>query len=318
MWIPRLRGILVAALLAVVATGCGGSGARTFSGEGTTDAGGGGELTYAIAAAPVALDPLAANTPSRQAVVSQLYEPLVAALDEPYGGARDRPGLALGWQPSGDLRVWTFRLRRGIEFQDGEAFNANAVAVNVQRWQNDLRGRLLLPSLVAEDAPRPDLVRMIFSLPQPGLPSVLDDPRLGIVSPQAIESLGGLPADLERVRGVGTGPFEIRSRGNEMLRLSRFRRWWGSPIGLGPALDRVAFTVIADDDERVQALRAGEVRVAAELPQEAAESLAGDPLLTVAGENGDAALGFQRSVRGIDSSVPTSLNGVWLSLLPGI
>jgi ABC-type transport system substrate-binding protein len=314
----RLRGILVAALLAVVAAGCGGGGARTFSGEGTTDAGGGGELSYAIAAAPAALDPLAANTPSRQAVISQLYEPLVAALDEPYGGARDRRGLALGWQPSEDLRVWSFRLRRGIEFQDGEAFNADAVAANFQRWRSDLRGRLLLPSLIAEDAPRPDLVRMIFSLPQPGLPSVLDDPRLGIVSPQAIESLGGLPADLERVRGVGTGPFQIRSRSDERLLMSRNRRWWGSPIGLGPALDRVAFTVIADDDERVQALRDGEVRVAAELPPEAAESLAGDPLLSVAGDNGDAALGFQRSVRGIDTSVPGALNGVWLSLLPGI
>jgi hypothetical protein len=86
---------------------------------------------------------------------------------------------------------------------------------------------------------------MTKPLPQPGLSSVVDDPRLGIVSPQAIESLGGLPADLERVRGVGTGPFEVRSRREDRLQMSRYRRWWGSPIGLGPALDRVVFPVIA-------------------------------------------------------------------------
>jgi peptide/nickel transport system substrate-binding protein len=313
----RLRGILVAALLPVLAAGCGGSGARSFSGQGPTDAGGGGELTYAIADDPGGLDPLAADGYSRQAVVSQLYEPLVAALDEPYGGARDRRGLALGWQASGDLRVWSFRLRSGVEFQNGELLDAGAVVANAERWRTDPRGQLLLPSLIAADAPRPDLVRMIFSLPQPGLPSVLDDPRLGLVAPEAIESLGGPGSDLERARRVGTGPFELHSRSAGRLTLSRFRRWWGSPLGLGPALDRIGFTVTPDDAARARALRTGEVRVAAELSPSAAREIAADPLLTVAGAGGGTPLGFERSVRGIESFAPAPLNGVWLALLPG-
>ena len=311
----RLPGILVAALLAALAAGCGGSGARTFSGQGTSDAGGGGELDYALAAPAGPLDPLAAADYSQQTVVSQLYEPLVAALDEPYGGARGRRGLALGWHSSRDLRVWSFRLRPGIQFQNGEALSAATVAANAERWRTDSRGQLLLPSLLAADAPRPDLVRMIFSVPQSRLPSLLDDPRLGIVAPEALAAVGsGL--DLERARRAGTGPFEVRSRSPERLTLARVPRWWGSSAGLGPALDRIVFTTISDAAGRVQALRDGDVRVAAELSAADAVALSHDPLITVVGADGVTPLGFERSVRGIEGFAPVPLNGVWLALLP--
>ena len=134
------RGIWVAVLLAAALPGCGGEGATRFSGEAVTDAGGGGELVFAIAVDPGSLDPLRASSGSAQIVARQVFEPLVESLDGPYGEGNDRRGLALGWSPSGDFRVWSFQLRAGVRFQDGSPFNAGAVLANVSRWRTVARG----------------------------------------------------------------------------------------------------------------------------------------------------------------------------------
>jgi ABC-type transport system substrate-binding protein len=44
------------------------------------------------------------------------------------------PGLAESWlQDAGDRKKWTFKLRRGVSFQDGTPFNADAVIWNLDR-----------------------------------------------------------------------------------------------------------------------------------------------------------------------------------------
>jgi peptide/nickel transport system substrate-binding protein len=309
-----LRGVLAAALLApaILAIGCGGSGATRFSGTALRAAGGGGTLRFAIPSAPARLDPLRAATSSDQYVDRQLFEPLVATLDGPYASARGRPGLALGWRHSGDFRIWSFRLRAGVRFQDGTPFNANVVLANAERWRAIAQGRALLPGLVAADAPRPDLARLILSEPLRDLPRRLADSRLGLVSPSALRP-GGAP--LSRVAQAGSGPFLLAERSPEQVSLTRYRAWWGSSHGLGPALDAIVFSALPEQAARVRVLRQGEVRVASELDRRAAETVRSDPLLTVVSARSGHALGLERSVRGIDGIHPQSLAGVWLALV---
>ena len=45
-----------------------------------------------------------------------------------------RPMLAERWEPSDDLRTWTFRLRDGVTWHNGDRFTAEHVAWNVARW----------------------------------------------------------------------------------------------------------------------------------------------------------------------------------------
>lgn len=45
-----------------------------------------------------------------------------------------RPMLAESWEPSDDLRTWTFNLRRGVTWHNGEAFVADHVRWNIERW----------------------------------------------------------------------------------------------------------------------------------------------------------------------------------------
>ena len=42
-------------------------------------------------------------------------------------------GVATEWEPSQDLKTWTFKLRHGAEFHNGETIDANAVKWNIER-----------------------------------------------------------------------------------------------------------------------------------------------------------------------------------------
>jgi hypothetical protein len=78
---------------------------------------------------------------------------------------------------------------------------------------------------------------------------------------------------------------------------------------------------VPDEARRAALLRDGAVRVAAGFGTSAARALARDPLLAVAGGPDRAGvgawIGFERSVRGIESAAPAPLSGVWLALLAG-
>ena len=45
-----------------------------------------------------------------------------------------RPMLAESWEVSEDLKTWTFNLRRGVKWHNGDAFVADHVVFNVKRW----------------------------------------------------------------------------------------------------------------------------------------------------------------------------------------
>lgn len=322
---PRVRGTAVACLALALLAGCGGGGGPPFGGAGPPRAGEGGRLFYAIAEGPGSLDPLHAESFSAQLVARQIFEPLTARLRGPYSeGKPPRPGLATGWTHSGDFRVWSFRLRSGLRFQDGMPLDAGAVEANAERWRSDPVGQSLVPGLLAVAAPRPDAVRLILAEPLPDLPARLADPRLGIVSPPALSPKSGVGASFLGARRAGSGPFELRGRVASITVLERNRRWWGSDLQLGPSLEEVVFRIVPDEVRRAALLRDGAVRVAAGFGTSAARALARDPLLAVAGgpdgaggSGAGAWIGFERSVRGIESAAPTPLSGVWLALLGG-
>jgi peptide/nickel transport system substrate-binding protein len=312
-WLGGATAIVLGVALFTGAAGCGG-GATRFPATELPRAGGGGTLAYALAGDAGSLDPLRAGTPSRRLVSRQIFEPLVATLQGPYERVRDRRGLAFEWQASPDRRVWSFRLRPDVRFQDGTPFNASAVIANATRWRTDPAGQRILPELLAADAPRPDLARIILGIPVANLPHRLADPRLGLISPRALPDLSASPRP-EDVAESGSGPFELLAEqppGSVLLR--RNRRWWGTRLGLGPALDRIEFREVPDGDKRVTLLRRGLVRVAGGLRKRDVDRLSHDPLLSIVGDGSDF-LAMERSVRGITEPVPQPLSGVWLTLI---
>jgi peptide/nickel transport system substrate-binding protein len=307
----------LALTLALLLAGCGGDDDDEGGSAGLRLAGGGGNLSYALSAPPATLDPLAASDRTSQTVSRQVYEPLVARLVGPYDSPTVEPGLALSAEPSANSSVWTLTLRTGVRFQDGTPFNAGAVLANSRRWTTLPKGRGLLPGLFAVDAPRPDQVRFLLDAPDPDLASRLASPRLGIVSPRALEPQAGARARIRTTEGAGTGPFELGTVSDTGIELSRNGAWWGSPLGLGPSLDDVAFVVEPMPERRLALLEGGAVQVADALGPAELAAVAGDPLLSAIG-GPRLGIGVERSVRGLDSAraVPV-LSGVWLTDISG-
>ncbi len=169
--------------------------------------------------------------------------------------AQTVPDLAMAWSASDDATVWTFTLREGVTFHNGNAFTAEDVVFSLLRTQSEVidspvkDGLALIESVEATD----DLTAVVtLSSGHADFPLLLRDYRVRILD---AETCGG---DLDALceTGVGTGPFklvELDSLGT--TRLERFDDYWDGPAQL-QAMEIIA---IADQQARVAALQAGQI-----------------------------------------------------------
>lgn len=125
-----VRTLVAAISLALVAAACGGSDSDSDSaGTGQTgstttgEAKRGGVFRVAIGE-PAAVDPYQARESEGGNVTVRLFTGLVTYDGNPE--LKMRPGVAERWQPNADCTEWTFNLRRGATFHNGEPVDAAA------------------------------------------------------------------------------------------------------------------------------------------------------------------------------------------------
>ena len=205
------------------------------------------------------MDPYTRNETLLLAFNSHIYEPLVR---------RDRnmepePALAERWeQPS--PTVWRFHLRRGVKFTDGTPFTADDVVFSVQRVRAPGSNLNAVVATVKEVRKLDDhTVEFETNGPNPIL--IRELATFGIMSKQWSEKNNAArPADLTSREenfatrnAMGTGPFKLVSREPDRRTvLERNPDWWDKPAH---NVERIEFTVIANDATRVAALLSGEV-----------------------------------------------------------
>ena len=176
------------------------------------------------------LDPVVQTGSSAQKFVEPLYEGLVSydSVARTY-----RPELAESWTVSQDGLVYTFKLRRGVEFHDGTRFNAEAVSVNYERTKAvNLGVAYLLEPLDRVEVVDEYTVRLVLKAPVPTF--LFTTFRIKIVGPTAIRAhdvRGDRAQEWLKSNAVGTGPFQLvkwTPEQNEIIfkRFPNYRKGW--------------------------------------------------------------------------------------------
>lgn len=219
------------------------------------------------------------------------------------------PMLATGWEWNADSTELTMTLRDGVTFHDGEPFNAEAVAANLDRSKNleESRRKSELTSIETWEVIDDTTIKINLSAPDATLLSQLADRAGMMISPKAAAEAG---ADFG-LNPVCSGPFVFKERiEQDRIVLERFADYWDAD---SINFDTVTFLPIPDTTVRLANLRAGDldmierlaatdvasVRDDAELKMEQATSL-GYEGITINIGNGDRAnnpLGQSKLVR---------------------
>ncbi|WP_267524360.1 nickel ABC transporter substrate-binding protein [Campylobacter sp. MG1] len=161
------------------------------------------------------------------------------------------PSLATSWEISEDGLVYTFYLRKGVKFSNGEDFNANVVKANFDalvKNKNAHSWSAFMGVLSRVEIVDDYTIRLILNHTYE---STLRE--LSLVRPYRFQSLSSLQ---NKTGAIGTGKWIIeKSKLGEFDKFVRNENYWGKK----PFLDEILCKVLPDANTRVIALKTGEV-----------------------------------------------------------
>ncbi len=174
--------------------------------------------------------------------------------------------LADSWTSTSDLRTWTFKLRPGVRFQNGEPLNAAAVKFSFERAaaaDSTNKDKATFANIERIDTPDAGTVVLVLKNGNPDLLFQLGQATAVIVEPKSVATNTTQP--------VGSGPYRLENwaKGSAVTLV----RWDGFRSVKDIKLRRVTIRFISDPAAQVAALLSGDVdafaRVAAarSLPQ---------------------------------------------------
>lgn len=168
--------------------------------------------------------------------------------------------LAQSWESAPDGMTWTFKLKPGVKFHDGEPFNAKVIEWWIPKFagtENAYMVEAIDKVEIVDDL----TFRFLMKKPDPNLLFNLASSFMGVPSPKAYDALGdkfGVTA------AIGTGPFKMEkfTVGQETVLVRNDAYKWGSDLSQnrGPAkLKKITVREIADDSTAFLELKTGGV-----------------------------------------------------------
>ena len=170
--------------------------------------------------------------------------------------------LAEDWSVSDDGKEWTFNLREGVTFHNGDPFTADDVVFTYNRSKDPEKSIHSRVIANVKDVVKVDdhTVRIVLAVPQASFLTKTLERASGramtIVSRNGLEQLGEAQYGLTP---VGTGPFKVTGHqlGQSVI-LERFEDYYDPER---PKLDRVTITPIIDAEPLAAAIEAGDIQL---------------------------------------------------------
>lgn len=240
-------------------------------------------LTVVVTDEPKSLDPCDTDLSNNSRVLRNNVTETLVNLDPTSGEAVS--SLATEWSQVDD-HTWEFKLRDGVTFHDGTAFDANAVAVALTRAQNkdlacevggaDLKDVVFTPEVID-----PLTLRITTDVVEPILPNKMAALDIGAPS---------TPSDAKTRAPIGTGPYTLAAwTEGQSVTLAAYDGYWGDK----PSIANVTITWRAESAVRAAMVDTGEAQIAYEIaPQDGTT------------ENDHAYPNAETSLLRIDQSLP--------------
>jgi peptide/nickel transport system substrate-binding protein len=198
-------------------------------------------------------------------IIANLYEPLITydkADPSKFVGV-----LATSWTASPDGLVYTFKLREGVKFSNGDPFDASAVKYSFDRVlkMNQPPSWILSQSLTLDSVKviDPYTVEMHLTRAYSAFLATLTTMVASIVNPNVVEAHGGAVANSTNPwmdsNAAGTAPFVLQEwiKGDH-LTLARNPNYWGTP----PKLEKVIMYYKTSVQTRLVDLKSGFAQIA--------------------------------------------------------
>lgn len=183
------------------------------------------------------------------------------------------PGLAESWRSIDDT-TWEFKLRSGVTFHNGEAFDAHAVKFTIDRIIDPAAKSptvSYIRTIKGVEIVDTTTVRVRTDGPDPLLPTRMSRYPAYIVPPGYVTQVG---KDIFATKPVGTGPYRfVEFVPDQHVILDANPSYWRGK----PAIARVVWKTIPDGTARLTALLTGEADIIEALPVDFVSRLKGSP-----------------------------------------
>ena len=254
---------LALVMVGAVLPGCG-DGSKDPGGQGNNGKTGepvkGGEITVGIAQdLDDSLDPHQTVAAGTREVLFNIFEGLV----KPNSDGEMIPAVAEKYTLSEDGTTYTFTLREGVKFHNGQTVTAEDVVYSINRCAAVPEGQEK-PLVAAFSA-----VKSVEALDEKTVAVTIAQRDLEFIS---YMTAAIIPADYENqdTAPVGTGPFKFVSRTPQQdFVMERFEDYWGAPAWL----DKVTYKICENADALVMNLNGGSIDLCAHLTSAQASQL---------------------------------------------
>lgn len=189
-------------------------------------------------------------------------------------GKKVEPMLAESWKQA-SATEWDFNLRDGVKFQDGTAFDAQAVENSLNHvLKATAPARAVNPKTITKvKALDAETVRITTPAADPLLPYRMASVNAGVLSPAAYTAKGIDPF------GHCTGPFApVSEKAGQSLSMDRNPNYWGGEVKLAGGEIRY----ITDGTTRSTQVQTGESDIAMSIPATNIATLEADPSVELA------------------------------------